>query len=233
MAVILNIETSTSVCSTALTAEGLIIKHFEDFQGRNHAALLSGYIKACLDHAREKEMHLDALAVSMGPGSYTGLRIGLSEAKGLAYALDIPIIGVSTLQLMVTHVMFDGEDYGDDPIFVPMIDARRMEVYTAAYNIALDEVMAPQPLILDENSYAELFGSGRTIVFFGDGSDKARDLICGIHPEARFISGVVPLAVDMLALAERAYSRRDFIDTAYSVPYYLKDFQATKPKPLL
>lgn len=233
MAVILNIDTSTTVCSTALTAEGMILKHFEDFQGRNHAALLSGYIKACLDHAREKEMHLDAVAVSMGPGSYTGLRIGLSEAKGLAYALDIPIIGVSTLQLMVTHVMFDGEDYGDDPIFVPMIDARRMEVYTAAYDMALGEVMAPQPLILDENSYAELFGSGRTVVFFGDGSDKARNLICGRHPEARFVSGVVPLAVDMLALAERAYSRREFIDTAYSVPEYLKDFQATKPKPRL
>lgn len=232
MAVILNIDTSTSVCSTALTAEGMVITHFEDFQGRNHAALLSGYIKGCLDHARSKEMKLDAVAVSMGPGSYTGLRIGLSEAKGLAYALDIPMIGISTLQLMVTHVMFDGEDYGDDPIFVPMIDARRMEVYTAAYDIALAELLAPQPLILDADSYADLLATGRPVIFFGDGSDKARDLLAA-HPNARFVPGVAPLAVDMLALSERAYARRDFIDTAYSVPAYLKDFQATRPKPRL
>lgn len=232
MAVILNIDTSTSVCSTALTAEGMVITHFEDFQGRNHAALLSGYIKGCLDHARSKEMKLDAVAVSMGPGSYTGLRIGLSEAKGLAYALDIPMIGISTLQLMVTHVMFDGEDYGDDPIYVPMIDARRMEVYTAAYDIALAELLAPQPLILDADSYADLLATGRPVIFFGDGSDKARDLLAA-HPNARFVPGVSPLAVDMLALSERAYARRDFIDTAYSVPAYLKDFQATRPKPRL
>lgn len=232
MAVILNIDTSTSVCSTALTAEGMVITHFEDFQGRNHAALLSGYIKGCLDHARSKEMKLDAVAVSMGPGSYTGLRIGLSEAKGLAYALDIPMIGISTLQLMVTHVMFDGEDYGDDPIYVPMIDARRMEVYTAAYDIALAEMLAPQPLILDADSYADLLATGRPVIFFGDGSDKARDLLAA-HPNARFVPGVAPLAVDMLALSERAYARRDFIDTAYSVPAYLKDFQATRPKPRL
>lgn len=232
MAVILNIDTSTSVCSTALTAEGMVITHFEDFQGRNHAALLSGYIKGCLDHARSKEMELDAVAVSMGPGSYTGLRIGLSEAKGLAYALDIPMIGISTLQLMVTHVMFDGEDYGDDPIYVPMIDARRMEVYTAAYDIALAELLAPQPLILDADSYADLLATGRPVIFFGDGSDKARDLLAA-HPNARFVPGVAPLAVDMLALSERAYARRDFIDTAYSVPAYLKDFQATRPKPRL
>lgn len=232
MAVILNIDTSTSVCSTALTAEGMVITHFEDFQGRNHAALLSGYIKGCLDHARSKEMELDAVAVSMGPGSYTGLRIGLSEAKGLAYALDIPMIGISTLQLMVTHVLFDGEDYGDDPIYVPMIDARRMEVYTAAYDIALAELLAPQPLILDADSYADLLATGRPVIFFGDGSDKARDLLAA-HPNARFVPGVAPLAVDMLALSERAYARRDFIDTAYSVPAYLKDFQATRPKPRL
>lgn len=232
MAVILNIDTSTSVCSTALTAEGMVITHFEDFQGRNHAALLSGYIKGCLDHARSKEMKLDAVAVSMGPGSYTGLRIGLSEAKGLAYALDIPMIGISTLQLMVTHVMFDGEDYGDDPIYVPMIDARRMEAYTAAYDIALAELLAPQPLILDADSYADLLATGRPVIFFGDGSDKARDLLAA-HPNARFVPGVAPLAVDMLALSERAYARRDFIDTAYSVPAYLKDFQATRPKPRL
>ena len=109
MAVILNIETSTEVCSAALTAEGMVLCHNEDFQGRNHAALLSGFVKRCLDHAREHEMKLDAVAVSLGPGSYTGLRIGLSEAKGLAYALDIPLIGVSTLQLLAVHAMFNAD----------------------------------------------------------------------------------------------------------------------------
>ena len=137
MAVIINIETSTDVCSAALTAEGQILTHYEDFGGRNHAALISGYIKGCLDFAAGHEIRPDAVAVSLGPGSYTGLRIGLSEAKGLAYALDIPLIGVGTLELMATRVMFSTLDIDPESIFVPMIDARRMEVYTAAYDFGL------------------------------------------------------------------------------------------------
>ena len=128
MAVILNIETSTNVCSVALTYDGYVVARREDYQGRNHATLISGYIKAMLDVAKEKELKLDAVAVSMGPGSYTGLRIGLSEAKGLAYALDVPLIGVDTLQTMTVEVMFS--DFFDENVsFVPMIDARRMEVF--------------------------------------------------------------------------------------------------------
>lgn len=227
MAVILNIETSTNVCSVALTAEGMVLAHQEDMEGRNHAALLSDYIKYCLDFAREKELKLDAVAVSMGPGSYTGLRIGLSEAKGLAYALDIPLIGVNTLQLLACQVMFTRELEGDE-IFVPMIDARRMEVYTAAYDFALQDVMGQQPLILDENSYADILASGSKVLFFGNGSDKAKEVIKAHN--ATFVPEIVPLAIDMIALAERAYSQRDFLDTAYSVPNYIKDFQATKPK---
>ncbi len=227
MAVILNIETSTNVCSVALTAEGMVLAHQEDMEGRNHAALLSDYIKYCLDFAREKELKLDAVAVSMGPGSYTGLRIGLSEAKGLAYALDIPLIGVNTLQLLACQVMFTRELEGDE-IFVPMIDARRMEVYTAAYDFALQDVMGQQPLILDESSYADILASGSKVLFFGNGSDKAKEVIKA--PNATFVPEIVPLAIDMIALAERAYSQRDFLDTAYSVPNYIKDFQATKPK---
>lgn len=226
MAVILNIETSTEVCSAALTAEGMVLCHYEDFQGRNHAALLSGFIKGCLDHARDHEMKVDAVAVSLGPGSYTGLRIGLSEAKGLAYALDIPLIGVSTLQLMAVHAMFNA-DLEPDVMLAPMIDARRMEVYTAVYDYALEEIMRPQPLILTENSYSEELSNGR-VAFFGNGSDKARQVLTSEN--AVFIPDVVPLATDMIALAERSYSRRDFVDLAYSTPEYLKDFQATKPK---
>lgn len=231
MAVILNIETSTSVCSVALTAEGMILTHHEDFEGRNHAALLSDYIKSCLDFLAEKELKLDAVAVSIGPGSYTGLRIGLSEAKGLAYGLDIPLIGVSTLKLMATRVMFSTLDIDPETIFVPMIDARRMEVYTAAYDFALDELLAPQPLILDCDSYSNLIATGRPILLFGNGSKKAADVVKA--PNVTIVDGVDPLAVDMIALAERAWASRDFLDLAYSVPVYLKDFMVTKPKKLL
>lgn len=228
MPIILNIDTSTSVCSVALTAEGQILKHYEDFHGQNHALLLSRYIKDSLDFLKEKEVKLDAVAVSIGPGSYTGLRIGLSEAKGLAYALDIPLIGLSTLKIMTTGVIFSGEDIPEDAIFVPMIDARRMEVFTGAYDLALQELMAPQPYILDENSYSQLLSAGRPTFFFGDGSDKAKEVIKA--PNAFFIPGRHPLATDMLALSEMAHMKRDFIDIAYSTPAYLKSFQATKPK---
>ncbi|MBJ2166527.1 MAG: tRNA (adenosine(37)-N6)-threonylcarbamoyltransferase complex dimerization subunit type 1 TsaB [Muribaculaceae bacterium] len=232
MAVIINIETSTDVCSAALTAEGQILAHYEDFGGRNHAALISGYIKGCLDFAAGHEIRPDAVAVSLGPGSYTGLRIGLSEAKGLAYALDIPLIGVGTLELMATRVMFSTLDIDPESIFVPMIDARRMEVYTAAYDFGLCRLMEPQPYILDEGSYAGLLDTGRPVLFFGNGSEKARRLLDSA-PNAVFVPDVVPLAVDMVALAELRHSRREFLDLAYSVPEYLKDFQATKPRRLI
>lgn len=227
MAVILCIETSTDVCSTALTAEGTVLCHREDFTGRNHAAMLSGFVKDCLDRARELEMSLDAVAVSMGPGSYTGLRIGLSEAKGLAFGLDVPLIGIDTLQLLAVSVMFSGTEIPDGALYAPMIDARRMEVFTAVYDAALQPLMEPQPLILDENSYSEWTDTAK-VLFFGNGSDKARDLITS--PNAIFVPDIKPLAVDMLALAERAWMRRDFIDLAYSTPWYRKDFQPTRPR---
>ncbi|MDO5395384.1 MAG: tRNA (adenosine(37)-N6)-threonylcarbamoyltransferase complex dimerization subunit type 1 TsaB [Bacteroidales bacterium] len=228
MAVIINIETSCKVCSVALTAEGMVLKHFEDFEGRNHAVLLSGFIKECLDFLDEKELKADAVAVSLGPGSYTGLRIGLSEAKGLCYALDIPLIGINTLELMATRVMFSTDTVSADSILVPMIDARRMEVYTAAYDFGLDMLIKPMPLVLDADSYADILSTGRPVLFFGDGMEKSKEVIKSDN--AVFVPGVDPLAVDMIALAERAFARRDFIDTAYSVPTYLKEFQATKPR---
>lgn len=228
MATILNIDTSTDACSTALTSDGMVLCHYEDFQYHNHAALLSGMIKGCLDHLRDHEMNLDAVAVTIGPGSYTGLRIGLSEAKGLAYALDIPLIGINTLKLMATSVMFR-EPVDDDTMFAPMIDARRMEVYTAVYDLGLNELVAPTPLILDKTSYGDFLARGK-VMFFGNGSDKARSVITS--PDAIFISDIKPIAVDMLALADVAWASKDFIDTAYATPLYLKEFQATKPKKL-
>lgn len=228
MATILNIDTSTSVCSVAITCEGMILHHFEDFNGQNHASVLSGFIKECLDRIRDKELKLDAVAVGIGPGSYTGLRIGMSEAKGLAYALDLPLIGVDTLKLMSVSVMFN-HDVEPDALFAPMIDARRMEVYTAVYDMALQPLVAPTPLILEPNSYNSYLERGK-VLFFGNGSDKARDIIS--HPNAEFIADIVPLASDMTALAEQAYLNRDFLDIAYSTPQYLKEYMAVKPKKL-
>ena len=147
MATILNIETSTEVCSVALTSEGQVLDHRENYDGQTHATLLSQYVKEMLDYARTREMTIDAIAVSIGPGSYTGLRIGLSEAKGLAFGLNVPLIGVNILQLMTVSTMFNHfiEENGEKgTLYVPMIDARRMEVYTAVYNPALEAVLEPR-----------------------------------------------------------------------------------------
>lgn len=232
MATILNIDTSTTACSAALTADGLVLAHYETFEPQQHAALISDYIKACLDHAADHDMKLDAVAVTLGPGSYTGLRIGLSEAKGLAYALGIPLIGLSTLEVMATGVMFghpeifdEAEADGREVLLTPMIDARRMEVFTAVYTLGLEPVMEPAPLILSPESYEQERERGR-LVIFGDGSDKARELL----PDALWIEGIVPLATEMQALADRAWARRDFVDTAYATPMYLKEFQASTPR---
>lgn len=226
MANILNIETSTSVCSVALGSDGQIVDHYENYDGLNHATLLSKYIKDVLETAARKEMSIDAIAVSIGPGSYTGLRIGLSQAKGLSFGLGLPLIGVNTLQLLTVSAMFQ-EFFDDDILFAPMIDARRMEVYTAVYNNALTPLLEPQPMILDENSFEELLSNHR-LVIMGNGSEKASKVIN--NRNARFIQGVKPVAVDMLALSEKAYRENTFIDVAYSTPLYLKDFQATVPK---
>ena len=228
MANILNIETSTDVCSVALTSEGQVVDHRENYEGQTHATLLSQYVKEMLDYARTREMKLDAIAVSIGPGSYTGLRIGLSEAKGLAFGLQVPLIGVNTLQLLTVSTMFNHFIEEDKVAYVPMIDARRMEVYTAAYTAALEPLLEPQAMILDEHSFEDLIGQGYMLVMMGNGSDKARQVLT--RDNVRFIGGIKPVAVDMLALAERAYRGQDFIDVAYSTPLYLKEFQATKPK---
>ena len=231
MATILNIETSTEVCSVALTSEGQVLDHRENYDGQTHATLLSQYVKEMLDYARTREMTIDAIAVSIGPGSYTGLRIGLSEAKGLAFGLNVPLIGVNTLQLLTVSTMFNHfiEENGEKgTLYVPMIDARRMEVYTAVYNPALEAVLEPQAMILDEHSFENLLGQGYELVLMGNGSDKARQVLT--CDGVRFIEGIKPVAVDMMALAEKAFREQNFIDVAYSTPLYLKEFQATKPR---
>ncbi len=227
MANILNIETSTEACSVALTGDCSLLANFEERTGRRHAEVLSGFIRGVLDAAKEQERKIDAIAVSIGPGSYTGLRIGLSEAKGLAYALGVPLIGIPTLQIMATNVMFNHHDISLSSRFAPMIDARRMEVYTCVLDMWLKELMPTQPLILDTGSYRELLNNG-PILFMGNAIDKARTVID--HPNAIWVEGIQPLAADMLALSEKAFRAGQFLDLAYSTPMYLKEFQATMPK---
>lgn len=171
-------------------------------------------------------MKLDAIAISIGPGSYTGLRIGLSQAKGLAFGLGIPLIGINTLQLLTVSAMFR-EFFDDDVLFVPMIDARRMEVYTAIYNSSLEAKLEPCPMIIDANSFSNYLDKS-SLIFMGNGSDKVKNVIT--HHNAHFIDGIKPVAVDMLALSEKAFRENHFIDVAYSTPLYLKEFQATIPK---
>lgn len=227
MANILNIETSTSVCSVALTSNGEVLEHRENYEGQTHATLLSAYIQDMLRYATSREIKLDAIAVSIGPGSYTGLRIGLSEAKGLAFGLDLPLIGINTLKLLSVTTMFANFFDDESTLFVPMIDARRMEVYTAVYDIALKEVMPPQPMVIDEESFSELLESHH-LVFCGNGADKVKEVIK--HANAEFVKGVKPVALSMMALAEKAVRERDYLDVAYSTPLYLKEFQVTKSK---
>lgn len=227
MANILNIETSTEACSVALTGDCSVLANYEERSGRRHAELLGGFVGQALEEARKQERKIDAVAVSIGPGSYTGLRIGLSQAKGLAYALKVPLIGVPTLQILATNVMFNHHGIDLDSRFAPMIDARRMEVYTCVLDMWLRELMPTQPLILTPESYREFLDQG-PLLFMGNAIGKAREVID--HPNARWVEGVQPLAADMLALSEKAFRAGDFLDLAYSTPLYLKEFQATKPR---
>lgn len=226
MSTILAIETSGKYCSIALIHEGLAEFSREDEVEMNHARAIGPFVDECVKEARRREWKIDAVAVSMGPGSYTGLRIGLSMAKGLCFSLNVPLIGVSTLKLIAVKAMFRNIDWQGDEILVPMIDARRMEVYSAAYNFRLDTLMKPQPLILTvEDVYSEL-PKDRDIYFMGDGSAKSKDVLKG--DRYHWLEGVNPKASDMTALAEKAFRESDFLDVAYSVPEYLKEYEAKK-----
>ena len=223
---IIHIETSTEVCSVALSSDGVVKFQRQDFEGPSHAALLGGFVEEAVKYARENDIALHAIAVSSGPGSYTGLRIGVSEAKGLCFGMNLPLIAVSTLELLCCTAMFR-VDVEDDVLICPMIDARRMEVYAAVYDECLQPVMPVGAYIVDENTFAEVL-SQRKVIFCGNGAAKCREVIN--HPNAIFVDGVYPLATGMLALAERAFARNEFCDVAYYEPFYLKDFVATTPK---
>lgn len=225
---IINIETSGKICSVALTCDGVLELQMDDCEGMRHAEKVAPFAQRCIDELNRKDLSLDAVAVSIGPGSYTGLRIGLSFAKGLAFSRNVPLIGVNTLKILAVKAMFRPLPWTGDEILVPMIDARRMEVFTAAFDFSLNELVPPQPMILDENSFAEILDSGRSVYFMGDGAEKAKSVI--VHENAHWIEGLLPQAKDMMALSELDFRNRNFIDLAYSVPNYLKQYQTTVPK---
>jgi len=192
----------------------------------NHAALLSLFIAEALEVLKTAGKKLDAVAVSSGPGSYTGLRIGVSTAKGLCYGYGIPLIAVSTLEVLTVQALNRIKDK-ENALFCPMIDARRMEVYAAFYdaNGTIRREIAAD--IITSGSYAEILAN-QPVYFFGNGADKCKDTLT--HSNARFIDDLVPLAENMIAFAERAFTEKQFVDTAYFEPFYLKEFQTTAPK---
>ena len=228
---ILNIETTTNVCSVALSKDGKILCEREDRQGRSHASLLSCFIWQILNEKNIAMGDLDAIGVSKGPGSYTGLRIGVSTAKGLCYGSELPLIGIPTLQSLTlglfSRLKAQGEKFERDPVFIPMLDARRMEVYSAVLNSNSQFIRQVEAEIIDEKSYNQWLEKYQ-VYFFGSGAEK----ICTIikHSNARFILGVEPSARDMIPLTEQKYREEGYEDLAYFEPFYLKDFIATTPK---
>jgi len=232
MALILNIETSTSVCSVSLGKDGELIAYKENKEGMNHATHLTIFIDSILKENQLQPGDLDAVAVSMGPGSYTGLRIGVSTAKGLCYGSNLPLIAVSTLQIMTAPLLKNKAILSKlkDPeasIFCPMIDARRMEVYTAFYSINNEILREISAEIIDEESFESDLKKNE-IVFFGDGSAKCQSTL--EKENAIFIDDITPTATGMVQLADAKYNSDEFVDVAYFEPFYLKDFVATTPK---
>lgn len=230
MSCILNIETSTNVCSVALSQDGVCLYEDVNMEGPSHAQVLAGYVKNAVSFADSHAIPIDAIAISKGPGSYTGLRIGVSEAKGVAYGRDAKLLSVPTLKLLTVPILLGHEELPEDALLCPMIDARRMEVYCALYDRALNEVVQTQALVIDSDSFKEYLDK-RPIYFMGNGADKCVETIQ--HPNAHFIKNIVPRAKNMIPLAEMAMAKEQFEDVAYFEPFYLKEFVATKSKKLL
>ncbi len=227
MAYILHIESSSTVCSVALSNNETLIAVKELNSGYTHAENMHVFIQEVLKEAGIIASQLNAISVSSGPGSYTGLRIGFSTAKGLAYALQIPLISVDTLKALTTLAIETNN--GDTKVlYCPMMDARRMEVYTALYTHELEPIKLPNALVLTEESVLS-FANLKPICFFGDGMLKAKSLL-EMLPNTHFMENMYPGAKAMIGLAYRQYTNQDFVDVAYAEPFYLKDFFFTVSK---
>ena len=229
MACILHLETSTDVCSVSLSEDGASLFTKEDFNGPSHAVTLGVLVDEVLSMADSAGKPLDAVAFSCGPGSYTGLRIGASMAKGICYGRNLPLIALPTLKVLSVPVLLNDE-LPEEALLCPMIDARRMEVYSAIYDRALKEVREVQADIVDADTYKE-FLDRQPVYFFGNGAMKCKEVIT--HPNAIFLPNINPLAKYMHPIAERSLMRGETEDVAYFEPFYLKEFVATKSRDLL
>ena len=230
MSCILHIETSTGVCSAAVSQDGLCLFSREDHSGPNHAERLGTFVDEALAFADGQAMPLDAVAVSCGPGSYTGLRIGVSMAKGVCYGRGLRLLAVPTLELLCVPVLLGHDEIEDDALLCPMIDARRMEVYAGLYDRALRPVREVGADVVGPDTYREWLDA-RPVYFFGNGAAKCMEAIG--HPNARLREGVEPLARWMFPLAEKRMAAGQTEDVAYFVPFYLKDFVAKTPRKLV
>jgi tRNA threonylcarbamoyladenosine biosynthesis protein TsaB len=225
MSLLLLIETATTSCSVALAANGEIVALREINQRNVHAEVITVYIDELFKQTGKQYHNLDAIAVSSGPGSYTGLRIGVSTAKGLCFSLDKPLISVETLTSMAHGLIERGQmAINSNTLLCPMIDARRMEVYTALFDHTGKQVKATTAEIIDEHSFGDLLGTNK-IIFFGDGADKCRETLAH-QPNAVFALEFSNSAKDMLVPVMAKLSAQQFEDIAYFEPYYLKDFIA-------
>ena len=232
MSCILHIETSTAVCSVAVSEDSQVIYHEEERTEQKGAAAerLGSMIDEAMSFTDSHAIPFDAVAVSCGPGSYTGLRIGVSMAKGICFGRNLQLIGVPTLELLCVPVLLRYPDLEEDALLCPMLDARRMEVFAGVYDRALRPVRDVQADIVDADTYREWLDR-HPVYFVGNGAQKCMETIG--HPNAHYIEGIEPLAKWMQPLAERRLLNGQTEDVAYFEPFYLKDYVAKMPKKLL
>lgn len=225
---ILCLETSTSVCSVALNESCCTLAQRESEKQNAHSEKITTFIREVMETVGIDYFQLDAVAVSQGPGSYTGLRIGVSTAKGICYAADLPLMAIDTLEAM-TYGMKEklGSQIAENDLLIPMIDARRMEVYAAVFDANLNRIQDTAALVIDENAFDDLKKDHR-LWLFGDGAPKLKTVFAD-QPNLSIVEGFKPSAAYMRPLAERALRNKDFVDVAYFEPFYLKDFIAGKP----
>ena len=232
MAYILCVETATEICSVAIANDGKTIAIAEDKLGNNHASQLHILVQKVLDIASITLQDLNAIAVSKGPGSYTGLRVGVSSVKGYCYVLNIPLIAINTLQSLANGYLMQNPNYSG--LICPMIDARRMEVYCAVFDSNLNEILPTQAKIIDEHSFANELAQNE-IVFIGNGAAKCQSKFeySSRLSGTKFEIGYVCNASFISSLAQAAFDKNEFEDVAYFEPYYLKDFVGTVAKKLV
>jgi tRNA threonylcarbamoyladenosine biosynthesis protein TsaB len=224
---ILCIETATTICSVALASDGSILSERKSSEKNAHSAIITLFIDDILKEVGLEYTDIDAIAVSKGPGSYTGLRIGVSTAKGLCYALDVPLISVNTLQSMAKGMADNLINVDSSTLFCPMIDARRMEVYSAIFDNNTREVRETKAEIIEPDSFAEYL-TNHKMIFFGDGAPKCRDILT--HPNAVFYDDINPSAANMAEIAKEKFKGKQFENVAYFEPFYLKEFIAGIPR---